>query len=247
MNSKLIKASLAGAAAIAVVAGGTTLATYSDFAQVTGNKSGAGILRLNMNGTDTLKFENVRLAPSDGDEGPYNYYERKVFIASSDGASVPNGNLSLTYSNFQSKEDNGTAAALADGSLCTTLSEKIAEGGVTCGATGEFADQSTFRARYSDPVLASTIASSADCDVTAKGTSLIHNTYATSSTKALDAVTGTVASDPSPTVNLGTAIPAGKGVCVLFEVSLPVTATNASQGDSMSWDTQFDLAQTITH
>ena len=86
MNSKLIKASLAGVAAIAVAAGGNTFATFSDQAVVEDNTSGAGILRLNLDDPTTLKFSDIRLAPHDGSEGPYNYYEHEFFLASNDGS-----------------------------------------------------------------------------------------------------------------------------------------------------------------
>ena len=72
-------------------------------------------------------------------------------------------------------------------------------------------------------------------------------TYITTANKALDdnGVPG-FTPDPYPTVQLADALPAGQGVCVIMQLSLPSTATNASQGDSISWDTTIDLVQNIT-
>ena len=51
MNSKLIKGSLAGVAALALAAGGTTMAAWSDFG-VESTSAGAGILKLNVSTRD---------------------------------------------------------------------------------------------------------------------------------------------------------------------------------------------------
>jgi hypothetical protein len=233
---------LAGIGVAATAIGGGTFATYSDYAKIEDNTSGAGILRLDMDDPATLKFDNIRLSPHDGDEGPYDYYERVVFLTSSDSKSAPNGDLSLTFSDFDDIEGDSDAAGPFDAvSNCTTQSEMDAEGGA-CGTDGEFAEQAQFRVAYSDPVTASTI------NPDLSNCSFTHYSYLTSARKALDSsgLPG-FTPDPYPTVNLASAMAPGKGVCVRFEVSLGSDATNASQGDSISWDTQIDLNQTITH
>jgi alternate signal-mediated exported protein len=89
MNSKLMKASLA--AAIALAAGGGTFAAWSDFADINGNEVAAGVLKMTLspnsqNPGDDLTFDNVKLAPG-------SYFEKQVYIASNSGDSTPNGRL----------------------------------------------------------------------------------------------------------------------------------------------------------
>lgn len=86
MNTKVLKASLAGVAAVALLAGGGTYASWSDFSIDEDNTVGAGTLTITAGedgGTGpTSQFDNVRLAPGqDKDEW--------TKIVSNDGDSVP--------------------------------------------------------------------------------------------------------------------------------------------------------------
>jgi hypothetical protein len=224
MNSKLMKASLAGAAVIALAAGGGTFAAWSDFG-VVGSSAGAGILKLNVstrNGS-TVGIDPFNLAP-----GQNKYQE--FYLASADSDNVPDGNLTAKIQNLVDTEDGGPA--------CTTNSEALAEapgdvdshGNPTnplndCGSTGELSSEATVQILVSDPV-----ASAASCP----NTGIYHS--------ATPSGTGTLAAQTAKTFSLGT-LSAGDGVCVRMEMSLPSSATNASQGDEASFDWRFDLVQ----
>ena len=238
MNKKLIKASVAGAAAIALAAGGTTFASWSDFAQVDDNSAGAGILRLDLTGGNTdsasIGWDNVRMKPG-GTE------ERVMYIASNDGDSVPKGKLKMTISDLLETEANGFKAdkvtpgtGLSDGSLCTTLSEKVAEGG-SCGTPGEFLKEGIVTVRYSTPGVLPAGVDPEACD-----NALSFPDDASTFYRLWDG------EDKSPLNNkqfdMGTVAP-GEGVCAIIEIVFPASASNASQGDTASFDMRFDLNQ----
>ena len=225
MNNKLIKASVAGAAAIALAAGGSTFAAWSDFG-VESTGAGAGILQLNVSDRDgtSSTVEPFSLAP-----GQNKFQE--FYLASADADNVPVGSLTARIINLEDIEDGGPG--------CTTNSEAVAEqpthvdpstGEPTnplndCGSEGELSDQATVQILASGPV---------------NGASSCPNTggYGTTSPSG----TGTLASQTSKTFDLGDLGP-GQGICVRMEMSLPVGATNATQGDDVSWDWRFDLIQ----
>ena len=119
MNKALGKAALAGAAAIALAAGGGTYAAWSDFGNINGNSVGAGMLKLDLNGqtgnTPVAAINWGKLAP-----GMVNV--RTVWLASNDGDSVPDAHLSATFSNLNDHE-NG----------CETNSEAAVDS--DCGAS----------------------------------------------------------------------------------------------------------------
>lgn len=95
MNSKLVKASLAGAAAIALAAGGSTFAAFSDFGNLNGNSVGAGFLKLDLNaGHGSAPLDFSKLAPG------MNQF-RTIWVASNDGQSVPSANLAITFKDLQ--------------------------------------------------------------------------------------------------------------------------------------------------
>jgi hypothetical protein len=212
MNNKLIKGSLAGVAALALAAGGTTFAAWSDYGEES-TAAGAGILKLNVSAREGTSsgVEPFSLAP-----GQNKFQE--FYLASADDANVPVGALTAKIQNLLDIEDGGPG--------CTTLSEQDAEGGA-CGTEGELADQATVQILVSDPV-----ADASSCP----NTGIYHS--------ATPSGTGTLASQPAKTFQLGN-VSAGEGVCVRMEMSLPASATNASQGDDVTFDWRFDLAQVI--
>jgi alternate signal-mediated exported protein len=239
MNNKLVKGSLAGVAALALAAGTTTFASWSDFAEVNGNVASAGILRLDLAGGNTdsasLGFDNVRMKPG-------GKVERVMYIASNDGDSVPDGNLTLKISNLVDSESNGFKAdgvtpgtPLSDGSNCTTNSERVAENVADCASNGgEFLRESQIVVRYSDPGVLPAGTNPEACD----------NALPFPSTKDFRWQFG---NDKSTLNNkefdLGRVGP-GTGVCVIVQVQLEKDkATNASQGDSMGFDMRYDLKQ----
>lgn len=221
MNKKLMKASIAGAAALALAAGGSTMAAWSDFG-VESTGAGAGMLKLIVSDRDGSgpTIQPFSLAP-----GQNKYQE--FFLASADADNVPNGVLTARIKNLVDTEDDA---------LCTTNSEAIAEGSGTngaglptnlsiCGAGGELSSQATVQILKSAPV-----ANKSFCENTG-----IYGSTTPSGTGLLNA-------QPAKTFQLGTLAP-GEGVCVRMEMSLPSSADNATQGDLAAFDWHFDLVQ----
>jgi predicted ribosomally synthesized peptide with SipW-like signal peptide len=225
-----MRKTLLGVAGIAValtMIGGATFAAWSDFDEINDNTTGAGILKLDINGRDvngtSLRFDNVRMAP--GEIG----FERKFLLASNNAESVPNAKLSVTFDNYSSVEGDGTTAPWGNG--CTTQSEFVAEGEpADCAANGgEFGDEANFIIRWSKPKPLGDWGSGV-CDPGGN-----------------DPGKGDVRGKPDlrlddVTHDLGTLKP-GEAVCVHMTMLLPSNATNASQGDHVNWNTRFDLVQ----
>ena len=224
MNNKLLKGSLAGVAAIALAAGGTTFAAWSDFGlQQTG--AGAGMLKLDVssNAPTQINVKPFELAP-----GKNKYQE--MFLASANGDNVPVGALTARIVNLDDVEDGAPG--------CTTNSEAKAEApshldehglptnpSNDCGSEGELSQQATVQIVASDPV-----PNPGSCPSTGG-----YHAVTSSDTLAHQA-----AKAPFALGNLA----AGQGVCVRVEMTLPFdSSTDASQGDQSSWDWRFDLEQ----
>lgn len=226
MNSKLVKASLAGAAAIALAAGGTTYANWSDFQNVNGNTTAAGHLVLNVNDSGVDTSQNpLRLAP--GENRFVDYY-----IASNDGQSVPNGELSITLKNLNNHEDG-----------CTSNSEAVAEG-ADPAAVGY--DPSTACGDSSAGNDAGELGSEARMEIIQYGptSSGVCGNPAAHSTVQNFAFVNSLENVKLPVIQLAP----GDATCVRAIVDLladpsPVAADNKVQGDSMTWDFHFDLEQ----
>jgi hypothetical protein len=227
MNNKLAKASIAGVAAIALAATGSTFAAWSDFG-IESTEAGAGILKLDVSVREgaTKGIEPFSLAP-----GQNKFQE--FYLASADDENVPVGALTARIQNLADIEDNGPG--------CTTNSEALeeepthvdAQGNPTnplndCGSEGELSGQATVQILVSDPV-----PDASSCP----NTGIYHS--------ATPSGTGSLASQPGKTFDLGN-VSAGEGVCVRMEMSLPDlpgTVNNAVQGDDVSFDWRFDLTQ----
>ena len=210
MNKKLVKASVAGAAIVAIAAGGSTFAAWSDFGEES-TSAGAGQLKLNIDGREGSGrgIAPFSLAPGQNKT-------QEFFLASADAANVPDGVLTAKIQNLVDTED--------DVSNCTTLSEEAAEGGA-CGSEGELSDEMTVQILASGPV-----PSAASCPST--------GIYGSTTPSGV----GTLANKAGTTFQLGE-LEAGEGVCVRMEAGLPLSATNASQGDEVTYDWRFDLTQ----
>lgn len=229
MNSKLMKAGIAGAAVVALAAGGGTYAAYSDFANVTGNHAGAGTLTLDVgpNAGQDLKFDHVTMAP-----GGINA-ERQVFVTSNDAASTPSANLFVSLTNLQGTEDgcDGNAEVLVD-AACTT-------GPVTSPTAGQFIRDATVQWYSYVPD------SPGVCN---QSYSPSMKTVTPQHGGSLSALASQTATTPyeldgtSQNYKLPYLAP-GQGLCFAMEVSLAYGVSNASQGDSASFDLHFDLVQ----
>lgn len=254
MNSKLMKASLAGVAAIAVTAGGSTFAAFSDFSESGGNSVGAGVLKMSLtpntdNPGDSLTFDNLKLAPGQ-------YYERQAYVATNDASSTPDAKLFLDIANLKGAE-NG----------CDTNSEETED--LDCddvSGAGELLQQATLSVNSSLPgtdgkcsVLHASSGGQVLPSRTWKLSQLINSTFPpeyvtnpVSPTFNELELTGAFAPATAGVVNKPVLAP-GEGMCVLLTVALPnlePTATalgnNAAQGDDVSFDLKFIAKQAST-
>lgn len=239
MNSKLVKASLAGTAAVALVISGGTLAAWSDNFTDDGNTVGAGELTLNVvqetgNGPK-MGFDNVRLAPADGKD-------EYVLVSSNDGNSVPNGILQVTIQDL-TDDENG----------CQNNGERDAEAGAcdAPGDTGEFSENArikltAYRATDTNPNLPGV---QKDCGNNVAGGGEYSGTgtgkYTAIASQTLDAAD---AAGPHTFKVSGTGadmvLAPGDALCVGASIVLPGTTGNEVQGDSSSFDLYYELIQT---
>ena len=88
MKNKLVKASLAGVAVVAIAAGGTTFSAWSDYDTLEGSQAGAEELTLVLNEPNTQNFDNMKLAPGVGNDFEF-------VVASRQGQTIPNASLRL--------------------------------------------------------------------------------------------------------------------------------------------------------
>jgi hypothetical protein len=221
MNHKLLKASMAGVAALAVAAGGTTFAAWSDFG-VVANDVGADALVLELdarNGSGTEGFHEVQMAPGVNREFDF------IIASRPGGEVVPSADLNLQLVNL---DDSGDTV--------TSNSEDVAEDGLLDGVVspeGEFDDEAVITINASNPTTSSTPCSeprgSRQSSITLRD---LFNATATSPVNLLPA---------------GTVLKPGEKVCVGMGLQLPkASATDASQGDQASFDLLFNLIQNTT-
>ena len=229
---KMLITSLA-ALGVAGMIGGGTFATWHDYTDVVGNASGAGVLKLNAGDPTAIAFDNVHLRPGQSGDGQHQdgeYYEREIFLASSDAASVPDGKLTMWFENYLDTEEDGDVASPFSGT-CTTQSESDEESG-NCGTDGEFGEEGDFIVKWSDPVPDAT-----DCDTAGYPNTL--GNFA-----SVNSILGTHVDSTTPVV-LANSLEEGQGVCLNLTVILRTNATDAVQGDKATWDTHFQLDQVI--
>jgi hypothetical protein len=239
MNRKLLLGAAAGVAAVALAVGGTTYSAFSDFGDINNNTVGAGFLKLDLgqNGSGNAALNWGQLAPGNI------HATRTIWVASNDGQSVPDANLSLTFHNLADQE-NG----------CASNGEQAAD--PTCNTAndpGELSKVLTFQTQYYPDVL-----DPAACQAAAGS---YHQPY--SSVFASDqpgdlyqyaSGTGTKYTLKNAAGTGPLVLKPGQGVCIGIDsywshddaahhnsASAPVD--NAAQGDSLTFDVHFDLTQ----
>lgn len=225
MNKKILKASLAGTAVVALAAGGGTMASWSDFQDLTGNDAGAGVLTLHVDantGSDFL-FDHVKMAPGGLDA------QRNVYVASNDLESTPSGQLYLSLKDVTGHEDgcNGNSEVIADPNCADTTGE------------GQFIDDAILQ------VTSYGVNSPGDCTQSyAPSSKVVTAMYGGSLTqwKSYPAHELTGNGIPLGGVDRHYLAP-GQGLCVSMSISLAYAADNASQGDDVSFTTHFSLEQ----
>ena len=229
MNRNVIKASLAGVAAVALLAGGTTYASWSDFSIDDGNTVGAGTLTLTaMDETGygpKSQFDNLRLAPGqDKDEW--------TKIVSNDGDSVPDATLAASVTDYVGTEDgcNGNGEVLADSDCADTASG------------GEFGRDATIRiTAYRLASLDSTCGNNVAGGGEFNGNGA--DKYTAVSTQPLASAVSTGSLKFKDSTGADAVLEPGDVLCVGANVQLPVTSDNATQGDSGAFSIRFDLVQ----
>jgi alternate signal-mediated exported protein len=232
MNSKLVKASLAGAAAIALAAGGGTFAAWSDFGNIAGTST-AGALKLSLsdiNGTSVTPITSPKLAP--GENKVQDFF---VASRSDDTAALQNAALSVSLADLVGIEDG-----------CTTNSESAED--VDCSvvppvpqttpptSTGDFPQEAYIQFSIKPATSANTCATGGYASSAARQGTLAH--------------VASLGKLPIGSLN------PGDGVCVRMELGLPDQAMgnavdfawpnkadNKVQGDSATFNVRFDLEQ----
>jgi predicted ribosomally synthesized peptide with SipW-like signal peptide len=225
MNSKLLKASLAGVAAIGLAAGGSTMAAFSDFNVSPNNSVGAGILQLtvNPNQPSDVPFNQVHMAPG-GINGV-----RNVYVSSNSGDSTPSGQLYVSLVDLAGHEDGCKGAELGDDSNCADTT-----------SAGDFIDDATVQ------FTSYAVNSPGECTESyAPASKVVTGQHGGS--------LSSVASWATPWELTGNGIPLGgvdrhylapgQGLCVSLNISLAYSVDNASQGDSADFKIRFDLKQ----
>jgi len=235
MNSKLMKAGLAGAAAIALAAGGGTFASWSDFHTWSGNHAGAGTLTLSTNTPDSQTFNVGNLIPG-------GVWTEDTYLLSNKTDSTPNGNLFVSLAGLTGHEDGcmGNTEAIdqatdADGSCNSTDSNY--------NPNGQFPSDAKIFIKTLD-------ASETTCGV-APGDGSEKAIYGVDPGAAdqsqAKSLADLQAAGPQELLRFGVTDPAlfhpGEGVCVETIVYLPKDVDNAVQGDSATFDITGTLKQ----
>jgi alternate signal-mediated exported protein len=209
MNKKLVRGTLAGVAVIALATGGGTFAAWSDFDSVEGSQVGADQLTLELGEPNSAKFDNVKLAPGEGNDFEF-------VVASREGETVTSADLTMALADLVGEEDGCTSAN----------SEKAVDNNCdnnNPNNQGEFVDEAVMTVNVSQPTTSSTPCSAARGGV------------------AREVVLSELA---DRSLDLGT-LGKGEAVCVGMGIRLPASATNASQGDSATFNLDFLLEQVV--
>jgi predicted ribosomally synthesized peptide with SipW-like signal peptide len=251
MNRKLLLGTAAGVAAIGLAIGGTTYSAFSDYGNINGNSVGAGFLKLDLNaGHGDAPLAYGSLAPG------MNSF-RTIWVASNDGQSVPDANLSVTFKNLVD-----TAAPCS-----TSLGKASADQGCAVDPNtdaisgtpdhGNLSKMLTFQTQYypsiTDPqTCQNTLASSYP-----PYNSILPADHPGDMYESATAGTAYLLKQADGTTPL--VLKPGQGVCIGIGAFWALSGTyptgvphhtnpaypvdNAAQGDSMTFDTHLDLTQ----
>jgi predicted ribosomally synthesized peptide with SipW-like signal peptide len=247
MNSKLVKASLAGVAAIALAAGGSTYAAFSDFGDIQGNTIGAGFLKLDLRANGTGSNTPI----SWGQLAPNNLHtQRMVWVASNDGQSVPSATLSVTFKNLVDTAAPCTTSlgkAAADPGCSVDSSDNIS-GTPTQGLLSRVLNVQT---QYY-PTIADPATCEHNTDFPAGAVSIFPSHHPGDLHDYANQTFTLKTSSASNAPNL--LLAPGHGVCIGIDtywgggndaVAWGGPVDNAAQGDSLKFDMHFDLTQPV--
>jgi alternate signal-mediated exported protein len=227
MNNKLVKGSLAGVAALALAAGTTTFASWSDFHVTADNNVGADVLALTVDPAVSVPFDDIKLAPG-------TRRDMAFYVASRNGTTIPAATLKMTIKDLVGTENGCDSNSEAYTESNGAVSDKTASGAPCSDTTGP--GQFIRQAAYT--VQAVKASNPSSCTTSTEMPTV--QSYARLSTMrnvAVDLLDG------------GT-LAGNEGVCVLANIFLPNdsgqvgwTADNASQGDRATFKIRFDLQQ----
>lgn len=178
-----------------------------------GNDAGNEFLTLEVNSSSTIGFEQTAMAPGINREFDF-------VVASRDGQVVPDADLTLALTNLVGKEDGcrGNLEIVDDPDCNDTASG------------GEFITDAVIIVNASQPT--TDLANACNSTLHPRGSRV-------SATSLADFFAAGPVSLLDPGVTLGP----GEGICVGMGLNLPVSADNGNQGDSATWDFQYDLTQ----
>jgi hypothetical protein len=215
MNKKLVRGSLAGVAAIALAAGGTTFAAWSDWDTLTGSHAGADQLTLQLGQPNSSNFDDMHLAP--GGRGDYEFV-----VAGRLGSTVKDADHSMQLTDLVGHEDGCTStnSELAVDSDCddtTTAGEFIRDAQIIVNTTAPTTNPNA-------------------CDEP-------HGSR--QSAISLADFRKQTATTPLNLLPAGTHLEKNQYVCVAMGLVLPEAVNNASQGDSADFNLKFLLDQVV--
>ncbi len=213
--NKFTKAGLAGAAALAIAAGGGTYALWSDYVVDGGNNVGADQLKITLNGSpsgsNAFQFDKLNFAPGE------KFDQENVITGRVGGSDINVANAFATFRNLTNAENGcgGTNAEVSVDPGCASPSD-----------AGEFSQS----ARVTTINVTRT---TGDCSV-ADGTTL---------NKVVQLSDGyTLSSIMGEKLALGQ-LHDGEKFCVKMVIDLPSTAGNQVMTDSSSFEIKYDLEQ----
>ena len=217
MKNKLVKASLAGVAVVAIAAGGTTFSAWSDYDTLEGSQAGAEELTLVLNEPNTQNFDNMKLAPGVGNDFEF-------VVASRQGQTIPNASLRLQLVDLIGDED-GCTSTNSEAAVDANCSDVNSE--------GEFIDEARINVNVSAPTTDPDACSGA------------HPRGSKQTSISLRQLRDNTAANPLNLLPTGDNLGPGERICVAMGLSMPTSATNASQGDSASFNIKFLLDQVV--
>ena len=218
MNNKLLKATIAGAATLAVAASTQTFAQWTDHDTLTGSQAGAEQLALKLGEPNNQSFNNMKLAPGVGNDFEF-------VVTSRTGTTIPDAFLKMQLTNLVGKED-GCTSTNSEADIDPNCNDETSE--------GEFLHQAVLGVNVSQPT--TDIANA--CDSSAHPRGQVQKAI------PLSELRGKTAAEALDLLRGDTLAP-GEGICVGMGLSMPATANNASQGDSASFDLKFLLDQKV--
>jgi predicted ribosomally synthesized peptide with SipW-like signal peptide len=219
MNSKLVKGSLAGVACLALAAGGSTFAAFSDFGSIADNSVQTGILKLNLNNQNGSAAAPLNF----GHFNPGHSFVQNVWVASSDSASVPNAQLSVKVENIKDLE-NGCGSAHSEQAVDPSCSGSTDGDGTLGGEVSPLLGTDMYAWKPAKPGVCTDYPGAGDSATT----SIWHSTP----------LKGT----ENVSKNIGV-LQGGQGYCVRIEQYMPTSTGNEAQSDGVKFDLRFDLVQ----